>query len=183
MSGQEAVLAEYVFRRSVLETARRYVVFADRLEIHGGGSPVTTTHFLSDVKGIRLKYEHTKQREYYECRIKLARGSVDLRHVSWFAFGKFEDRRETYTPFVKTLLTQLANQTNVDFRGGSMANFIGALIGIPVMATLAAICVTMGKYGLAVLALFFLTLCGWMLGPSRPRRFDPRKPPEDLLPQ
>ncbi|HYH05788.1 MAG TPA: hypothetical protein VEK11_01900 [Thermoanaerobaculia bacterium] len=172
-------LAKYCFRRSVLESGACYSVYDDRLVVEGA---MARTILLSEILTVHLKYEHTKQREYYICRIHTARGRVDLRHVSWAGFNNFEDRRRTYTPFVKTLLAQLAGRPGVHFKAGSMANFIGAIIGLPVMLTLGVLALWRGRYGYAALAGFFVTLCIYMIGPSRPRPFDPREPPEDLLP-
>jgi hypothetical protein len=175
-------LASYTFRQSALEQGRTYSLYADRLVIEGFGLP-PQTYPLSDVQGVRLKYEHTKQREYYLCFIETKRGRLRLRHVSWQSFAKFEDRRATFTPFVKALLAQLARDPAVRFKAGSMVNFIGAIVGIPVMAGLAYLCLTLGRVELALVAGFMLALCVWMLGPSRPRRLDPLAPPPDLLPE
>ena len=64
-----------------------------------------------------------------------------------------------------------------------MANFIGAIVGAPIMAGLLVLCAWLGRFGSAMLAGFMLGLCLLMLGPSRPRRFDPLAPPEDVLPE
>lgn len=173
-------IAQYNFRRSVLERDRTYVLYPDRIEIEGAERP--HVYLLSDVKGVRLKYEHTKQREYYQCLIDTRRGRINLRHLHWQQFARFEDRRATYTPFVKAVLAQLATYPGVRFKAGSMANFISAIIGMPVMAGLVYLCASLGRTGLAVFAGFMFALCVWMVGPSRPRRLDPLAPPADLLP-
>jgi hypothetical protein len=174
--------AQYTFRRSVLEQNRTYSLQPDRVVIEGDGLP-PQSYLFTEVRKVHLKYEHTKQREYYQCFIHTTRGRIALRHVDYVSFGKFEDRRATYTPFVRALLAALANVPGVQFRGGSMTNFIGALIGVPVMAGLAWLCFSLGRYVLALFAAAMGGLALMMIGPSRPRRYDPLAPPEDLLPE
>ena len=183
MSIPDPPLARYAFRRSVLEKEIAYTIDGDRLVIENGPLLGPRFHLLSDVRAVRLKYEHSKQREYYECSIQMKRQRIFLRHLHWRGVMDFEDRRATYTPFVKTLLRELAAYPGVQFRAGSMANFIGAIVGAPIMAGLLVLCVLLGRTGSAVLAGFMLGLCLLMLGPSRPRRFDPLAPPEDVLPE
>ena len=169
-------LARYSFRRSALEQMRTYTLYPDRLEVDGVIYP------LDEVQRVHLKYEHTKQREYYQCFVHTRRGRIDLRHVHWQAFAKFEDRRATYTPFVRALLAETARRPHVHYRAGSMANFVGAIVGIPVMGFLVYLCIVLGQIALAGFAGFMLVLCLLMLKPSRPRRLDPLAPPADLLP-
>jgi len=173
---------QYSFRRSVLEQQRTYTLYPDRITIEGGGIP-EQNYALAEVRKVHLKYEHTKQREYYQCFIHTARGRIALRHVHYVGFADFEDRRKTYTPFVKALLGAAANVPGVRFQAGSMANFIGAIIGVPLMAGLAWICISLDRIGLAVFAGAMGGLSMIMIGPSRPRRFDPLAPPDDLLPE
>jgi hypothetical protein len=172
----------YTFRRSVLEQDRTYSLQPDRIVSEGDGLP-PQSYLFTEVRKVHLKYEHTKQREYYQCFIHTTRGRIALRHLHYVGFAKFEDRRATYVPFVKALLAALANVPGVQFRGGSMANFIGAVIGTPVMAGLAWLCFSLGRLGLALVAAAMGGLALMMIAPSRPRRFEPLAPPEDLLPE
>lgn len=183
MTNPDPPLARYAFRRSVLENELTYTLYGDRLVIENGPLLGPGFHLLSDVRAVRLKYEHSKQREYYQCFIHTKRQRIFLRHVHWRGVMDFEDRRATYTPFVKTLLRELAPYPGVQFRAGSMANFVGAIVGAPIMAGLLVLCATLGRTGSAILAGLMLGICLLMLGPSRPRRFDPLAPPEDVLPE
>ncbi|HVE70292.1 MAG TPA: hypothetical protein VNI54_02905 [Thermoanaerobaculia bacterium] len=176
------MIADYCFRRSVLESGRTYSLFDDRIVIEGMDLQAQT-YLLADVQKVHLKYEHTKQREYYECYIHTRRGRISLRHVSYRGFGDFEDRRKTYTPFVKALLAELARVPGVQFQGGSMTNFVGAIVGLPVMLGLTWLCVSLGRYGLGIFAAMMGGLAGIMIAPSKPRRVDPLEPPADLLPE
>ena len=182
MSPTDEPLARYFFRRSVLESARTYSVYADRIEIEGGGG-VPQIYLLCDVRRVHLKYEHTKQREYYQCVIHTARGRISLRHVDWRGPMDFKDQRATYTPFVRTLLAQLEAYPNVQFKAGSMVNFLAAVLGVPIMAGLGLLAMYHDRNGSAALAGLMMGICLLMIRPSRPRRFDPLAPPDDLLPQ
>ncbi len=177
----DAPIAQYVFRRSVLESGRTYSLYADRIVVEGHGFG-TLIYPLEDVRKVHLKYEHTKQREYYQCFIYTKSGRVSLRHVHWESMGKFQDRRATYTPFVRALLAELARRPSVQFKAGSTVNFVAALLGIPLTAALAWWALSLGYTGRAFLALSLGGLCVWMIGPSRPRRLDPLDPPRELLP-
>jgi hypothetical protein len=183
MSNPEVPLARYAFRRSVLESEVAYALYDDRVVIEGGSALGPRFHLLSDVRKVHLRYEHTKQREYYQCRIHTKGRRIDLRHVHWRGVMDFEDRRATYTPFVKALLTALAPYPGVELRAGSMANFIGAIVGAPIMAGLLWVCASSGRFGGAILAGLMLGICLLMIGPSRPRRFEPHAPPPDVLPE
>lgn len=148
-----------------------------------GAGPAPRVYLLSDVRKVHLKYEHTKQREYFQCFIHTTRGPIDLRHVDYVSFGKFKDQRDTYTPFVKALLAEVARVPGVEFRAGSMTNFVGAIVGTPVMGGLAWLCFSLGRYALAIFAAAMGGLAMMMIAPSRPRRFDPLAPPSDVLPE
>ncbi len=174
-------LAQYAFRRSMIEAERTYTLYPDRLTVEGEGLP-PQVYELSQVRRVHLKYERTKQRAYYQCFIHTDKGRVDLRHVHWQGLANFEDRRGTYTPFVRTLLHTLARYPGIRFDAGSMANFIAAIIGIPLMGILTLLALLVGLLLPALVGLGITVLCILMLRRSRPRRVDPAAPPADLLP-
>jgi hypothetical protein len=176
------MFAHYSFRRSVLEQEQTYSLQPGRIVVEGGGMQ-PRIHLFSEVRKVHLKYEHTKQREYYQCFIHTAQGRIDLRHVHYVTFGKFDDRRATYTPFVKALLAELAGVPGVQFRAGSMANFIAAILGVPLMLGLTWICLSVGRIGLGAFAAAMGGLALMMIVPSKPKRFDPLAPPDNLLPE
>ena len=182
MTDNDAPLARYTFRRSVLEEPRTYSLYGDRIVIEAPQVP-PQTYLLADVQTVHLKYEHTKQREYYQCFIHTKRGRIDLRHVHWQSFGEFEDQRATYTPFVRALLAAVAGVPGVRFKAGSMVNFGCAIAGVPLMAGLMWLCISLGRPALAIFAAVMGGIAVLMIGPSRPRRLDPLSPPAVLLPE
>ncbi len=174
-------LWQYAFRRSAFEPEKMYTLYADRLTVEGAGLPAET-YALQQVRRVHLKYERTKQRAYYQCFIHTDRGRVDLRHVHWQGLMNFADRRNTYTPFVRALLRELARYPGVKFDAGSMANFVAAIIGVPLMAVLTLLALAVGLIIPALLGASITVLCLLMLRRSRPRNVDPAAPPAELLP-
>lgn len=174
-------IPRYSFRRSILESERTYSLYPDRLVVEEGGAPIKS-YGLDSVRGLHLKFERTKQRAYFICHVETDGGRVALRHVHWGGVAAFEDRRATYTPFVRALLVRLADRPGVEFRAGSLLSFVSAIIGLPLMLILGGLAATMGLWPATALAALIVFMCISMLGRSRPRRFDPRNPPDDLLP-
>ncbi|HEV3049966.1 MAG TPA: hypothetical protein VGX50_06645 [Longimicrobium sp.] len=177
-----AALASYSFRRGILEPEKTYTLYPDRLEIAAEGQ--RTEHYpLDHVDTVHLKYERTKQRAYFQCFIHTRQGHrISLRHVHWGGIARFEDRRESYTPFVRAVLQALAGRPGVRFKAGSMLNFIAAILGIPAFAALALLAFSLGSTAPGVFALFMLLLCIPVLRRSRPRSVDPLNPPASVLP-
>lgn len=174
-------LARYAFRRSILESEKTYTLYPDRLEVAAEGEPASV-YPLDRVQSVHLKFERTKQRAYFICHIHTRDGRVSLRHVHWGGVLNFEDRRESYTPFVGALLRALASRPGVHFKGGSLLNFVTALVGLPLMAILGMLAYTAGLWPATALATLMVFICVSLLGRSRPRTFDPADPPADLLP-
>lgn len=177
-----AALARYAFRRSILEPEKTYSLYPDRLQVEVDGAPVQS-YPLDRVDAVHLKFERTKQRAYFQCFIHTPGGRVMLRHVHFAGIASFEDRRETYTPFVRALLAALAQRPGVRFKAGSLVNFITAIVGLPVMLVLGVLAFSMELWPATFLAALMAFICLSMLRRSRPRAVDPRNPPADLLPQ
>lgn len=175
-------LASYSFRRSILEPEKTYTLYPDRLEVAAEGEPAQR-YPLDQVDTVHLKYERTKQRAYFQCFIHTRSGDrVSLRHVHWGGVANFQDRRESYTPFVRAVLRALASRPGVTFKAGSLLNFITAIIGIPAFAVLAGLAFSIGSTAPGLFALFMLLLCIPVLRRSRPRSVDPLNPPASVLP-
>lgn len=174
-------LWQYAFRRSAIEPEKIYTIYPDRLTVEGASLPAQT-YTWPQVRRVHLKYERTKQRAYYQCFIHTDQGRIDLRHVHWQGLMDFTDRRNTYTPFVRSLLRELARYPGVRFDAGSRANFVAAIIGVPLMAGLTLLSLAVGLVLPALLGVFITGLCLLMLRRSRPRVVDPLTPPADLLP-
>ena len=175
------VVAQYSFRQSVLEPEKLYTLCPDRLVVEAPGRP-PEIYDLGSVLRVHLKYNRTKQRGYYECHIRFDRWRLFLRHVHWGGPMSFEDRSASYTPFVRALLRQLGNYPHVEMKAGSMLNFIGAIVGVPLFLALGALTISMQRWTSTGLAALLLMLCLVSISRSRPRRFTGDSPPADLLP-
>lgn len=177
-----ASVAQYSFRRSILESEKTYTLYPDRLEIQGEGSP-PEVHALAQVEKVHLKYDRTKQRSYYNCFIHTAGRRVALRHVHFAGIARFEDRRETYTPFVRALLQAVAQQNpRATLKSGSLVNFIMCIVFLPVVVGVGVLAWSLGSWAGALTMAFFALLCLSMIPRSRPRIVDPANPPANVLP-
>lgn len=177
-----AALASHSFRRSILEKENTYTLYPDRLEIEGEESP-REVHALAQVEKVHLKYDRSKQRAYYNCYIHTPQRKIALRHVHWGGIARFEDRSATYTPFVRALLTAVAQQNpRATLKAGSLANFILGIILLPLLAGVGVLAYTLGSWGGALGMAFLAMMCVGMIPRSRPRAVDPANPPENLLP-
>lgn len=177
-----AAVVRYSFRRSILESEKTYTLYPDRLEVTAEGEPARV-HPLDQVETVHLKYDRTKQRAYFQCFIHTRTDRIALRHVHWGGPMIFQDRRETYTPFVRALLLALADRQRVHFKAGSLLNFVTALVGLPLMLALGLMALAAGLWPATALAALMVFVCLSILPRSRPRSFDPRDPPAALLPE
>lgn len=176
-----AALAQYSFRTSAFESERTYTLHPDRLEVRWEGSQ-GEVYDLSQVQKIHLRYHRTQQRAYFQCFIHTPGRRVMLVHTHWAGIGKFEDRRDTYTPFVRALLLAASKNPGVRLKAGSLPTFITALIFTPVVAVLALAAAWVESWWIA-LGLAFVTLtCISIIPRSRPRTVDPANPPANVLP-
>lgn len=177
-----AAVAQYSFRRSILEKDKTYTLYPDRLEIHGEGSQ-PEVYALAQVEKVHLKYERTKQRAYYNCFIHTPGKKISLKHVHFGGIGRIQDQRETYTPFVRSLLATVAQQNpRVALTAGSLFNFIMCIIFLPVVVGVGVLAWTLGSWAGALTMVFFALMCIGMIPRSRPRTVDPASPPANLLP-
>jgi hypothetical protein len=175
-------LARHSFRSGIHDTEKTYTLYPDRLEItQQGAAPVV--HDLSQVRKVHLKYEKGGSRTYYRCLIDSPnRRRLTILSMHWAGIGNVEDRRDSYTPFVRALLLAVSRNPGVKLKAGSIPNFIAALVFTPVVALLAAAAALMESWWIA-LGLGFLALtCLTMIPRTRPRTVDPANPPASVLP-
>jgi hypothetical protein len=177
-----AAVAQYAFRRSILEPEKTYTLYPDRLEIQGEGSP-HEVYPLTQVSKVHLRYDRSKQRAYYNCFIHTPIRRVVLRHVHFGGIGRFEDRRETYTPFVRALLQAVARQNpGATLKSGSLVNFVMCILFVPLLAGVGVLAFTLDSWAGALGMAFLVLMCLSMVPRSRPRTVDPADPPANVLP-
>jgi hypothetical protein len=176
-----AALATYSFRRSAFDDERDYVLLPDRIEVREGENVVRTLP-LAAIRKVHLRFDPSESRTYYKCNIRADGGGLFLRHNSFQSLGRVEDRGAAYAVFVRALLLRLADQPGVRFRAGSTFNFILSITFIPL--SLWGGWWALGKDPVVpLLGLGLAGLCCWLLPRYRPRSFDPRDPPRNVLPR
>jgi hypothetical protein len=176
-------IAQYAFRRSILESEQTYTLYPDRLEIQAEGTVQPEVYRLAQVDKVHLKYDRSKQRSYYSCFIHTPRKKVALRHVHFAGIARFEDRRDTYTPFVRAVLQAVAQQNpRATLKAGSLVNFIMCIVLLPALVGVGVLAYTLGSWAGALTMAFFALMCIGMIPRSRPRTVDPANPPSNVLP-
>lgn len=177
-----APLAQHSFRRGVLEKEKTYTLYPDRLEITREGV-APEVHSLAEVDAVHLKYERSKQRQYYFCTVRTGRGKIVLRHLHFAGIARFEDRAATYTPFVRALLLAVAQQNpRATLKSGSLFTFIALIVLLPVVLGVAVLAWSLNSVRGVLTMAFIALLCIGMIPRSRPRVVDPANPPADVLP-
>jgi hypothetical protein len=175
-------VAQYTFRRSILEKDKTYTLYPDRLEIHGEGSR-PEAYELAQVETVHLKYERSKQRAYYNCFIHTRAKTISLKHVHFGGIGRIQDQSETYTPFVRALLQAVAQQNpRATLKAGSLFNFIMCILLFPFVVGVGVLAWTLGSWAGALTMAFFALMCIGVIPRSRPRTVDPANPPANVLP-
>jgi uncharacterized MAPEG superfamily protein len=176
-------ISQYAFRRSILESEKTYTLYPDRLEIQAEGTVQPEVYRLAQVDKVHLKYDRSKQRSYYSCFIHTPARKVAIRHVHFAGIARFEDRRETYTPFVRAVLQAVAQQNpRATLKAGSLATFIMCIVLLPMLIAVGVLAYTLDSWGGVLTMAFFALMCIGMIPRSRPRTFDPANPPSNVLP-
>jgi hypothetical protein len=183
-------IAEYSFRRSLLESERQFRLYPDFIVVESEKAGRRRVP-LDCIQEVNLLRHCTRQRDYYQCRLRTdTGGEVFLQHLHVRGILDFEDRSSAYVAFVRALLSVLArNARRVEFRSGSAADFTAVLLYL--------VFVTLLVLGLVANAVLLPTIPAWLmlpvgvyliwrwgarLGPALPRNFHPAAPPPSVLP-
>lgn len=115
-------------------------------------------------------------------------GSIKIRSHHYKGLARFENRRQTYAPFVRDLLRRVANASpDAQFTSGNSAIMIMWLVVAAMMAVLAVVVVMIAyQTGDLPLMAIFILLVGAPLAirevmKGGTKTFDPLDPPEKLL--
>ncbi|HEU0054107.1 MAG TPA: hypothetical protein VFQ39_13065 [Longimicrobium sp.] len=176
-------LAHYRFRRSALEPARSFSLHPDHIEVTGDGFEQHVA--LSDVRQLHLRFVRTRQRDYYQCRVRVADGSVlFLQNVDFRGAARFEKQSAAYSAFVAALhRALLPHREQVVFRSGSATTYIATIL-VTVILTLMLVASLLGGLWLLCLilaAIIFVLLP--IIPRSRPRLYRPESLPSGMLPK
>jgi hypothetical protein len=177
-------------RNSLIDQERSFSLGADALEWRDAAGEGRMAY--ADVRDMRLIGYTSPIGEARQCTLRDRRGGkVKIRSAHYRSLGNFEDRTETYAPFVAALAKRVAAQSpHAKFIAGSTALWIVWLV----LGVLSAIVV-----GLIVLSLFegvppaapaimAVAICAAAVAiairrvrADRARSFDPEAPPQELL--
>lgn len=148
---------------------------------------------LADIIGVRCQFFPTRvQRNRYETLLTLRNGST-LKICNQFYKGvaDFEDRSAPYSTFIKGLHNNLAIQNpQCDFRAGTTpAKFwlyaimmVGILLLLIVLGIVMLVTIPPVAIVKLIIILFYIpTLIRWFKR-NKPRQYDPREIPIDVMP-
>jgi hypothetical protein len=178
-----AALAEYRFRRSALEPARSFALHPGYIEV--AGEDIHHYVPLTDVRQLHLRFVRTRQRDYHQCRVRVADGSVlFLQNVDYRGIAKFEKQSVAYSAFVTALhRALLPHRDQVIFRSGSATTYIATILAVVILSLVLVASLTGGLWllCLALAATIFVLLP--IIPRSRPRLYRPEHIPRDMLPK
>lgn len=174
----------YSFRKSILEKERHYSIGDEALTIEEEDMATERVPFR-DIQQVHLRFHRTKQRDYYQCILKTAsKGKILLQNVHFAGFADFEDRRDTYVPFIRALHTTLAGYPGqIRFEAGSWLTYGFTILMIAVVVILGIGALFGGLWYLTLAAAFV----GWRMLPivprAKPNTYTPTTLPAGLLPE
>lgn len=181
----------YEGRISILEKTRVYEVDATSLGVTDELG--RQSYALCDVTEVRCRFFPTRfQANRYETLLTIRNG-LRLKICNQFYLGiaDFEDRSQPYRDFITTLHARIiANQPSCIYSSGSSpagywlnAIFLGGImllllaLGILMFTSIPMISIVK----LAIFAFFLPRAWSWFKK-NKPRRYDPRQIPADVLP-
>jgi hypothetical protein len=180
----------YSVRRHAFEKERRWTVDGTGLAWQAEDSSGRLAY--SDIASIRLDYGATRADfARFRCHVTGRTGTYTVVSSHFDGPGSFSDRRDTYAPFVRTLIvrTAAANPRCRFHAGVSPARFWAtALLLFVSLIVLATAVLSLGVPALwylylkiAVLIVLLPVAFIWIKR-NRPRRFQPSAIPADVLP-
>lgn len=183
---RRAALATFPVQGSGPDAGLEYVLLADRIETWRG-EHVAATHPLHAIREVRLGFDPSQPRAFYTCTILAAEFEIVLRYSfrNTRADGSFSHfgSSASYEGFVRRLLLQLANLPDVRFRTGSGMEFILFAFFAPVFAGVAVLGFIFREIALVLAGVEIAIAACWMFLGFWPRSFDPRNPPQNVLPR
>lgn len=183
--------AEHQGRLSLAGKERTYTLGEDAIEWQEEGSAGRLPY--TEVLDINLIAYHAARQRALQCKMSGRNGEkLYIRSLHYVGLGNFEDRTETYTPFVRDVLLKVAESApDAKFTVGSTGLWLVWLIFAVILAGVFALMVmilfdaggggaTTALIGMLISVIFGIPIWfGLRRGPSRP--FDPLNPPQDRL--
>ena len=185
-SGAEPALRHSV-RNSLVDSERGYALEPDRLswsEKKGHGSVA-----YAEIASVQLIGYAGSGGGQYQATIRRGNGKpIKIRSHHYVSLGNFEDRGESYAPFIRELCRRIAaSAPKARFLSGSTYLWIIWLVVALLMALVAILAVSAAYLpGAPALPAFLVLLAGapliWREARKGPKTtFDPKDPPPELL--
>jgi len=194
---EEPLIATYSVRSNAFVTERHYIVTTSELlwidGNHEDAKNISGRLLLADILELKLRYSPSRlQNARCTAQIVMRKGgSLILPSGHYTGFAEFEDRTETYEPFIRALAAALS-RSNPDakyLRGYERSSLLlGAMLGTTFLVFMIMLMPVVFAVGAAAIIPLALLLVGG--GPAAlveirrnwPGSFDPLNIPDDLLP-
>lgn len=193
MSTPPPLSAEHTVRVSALEPEKTWALVGDTLLIRTQGQADVSIP-LSAICKVRLAYEPSRfQLGRFRCHLYNSGGRcASIQNGHFKGFASFEERTESYLPFVRTLIPRIASlNPRCEFMSGTShlswwlhALFLGVVFSllIVVLLTLYSAIGPLAILKLFIIAFFIPATIRWFVK-NRPRKFLPLAIPESILPK
>jgi hypothetical protein len=134
-------MATYEARRSLMEGPSTYELSGETLvrTVDGASKQQTT---LADVRAVRINYQPVGVVPFWICQVRTHHGTISIPSANFTGFGRAQDQRAAFRPFVQALTSAIAAQPRtppVAFTrggGGMRAFWLGMVIIFAVMTLL-----------------------------------------------
>jgi len=183
----------YRFRRSVLENEATWTLGPEAIErAEQGAQPFYIPY--RDITELRLSYDPTRfDTDRYRCDVTARRLRHPIMSTSYVSVGNFENRNETYVPFVRSLIARAAAVApNCRFRAGKRpwAYWLQHIFLLSMLILLGVVIATMSGLGvsgmvavkLGIIA-FYIPVAIKYAHYNLPRNITPDSIPAEVLPK
>ena len=178
----------HTVRNSLVDREWTFRLDTDALVIDGKAKQVRVPY--DDIRKVQLIAYANTGGEQYQCALSTgSHGRIKIRSHSYVSLGNFEDRSETYVPFLRELMKRVAaGSPEAEFVSGNTALLVVWLVVLLLfilgLATVALAFVDglagTWKFALTVAVLLVSGPILWRrLRKGEVRRFDPDNPPLD----
>ncbi|WP_346906874.1 hypothetical protein [uncultured Roseibium sp.] len=178
----------HTVRNSLVDRERTFRLGTDALVIDGKAKQARVPY--ADIRKVQLIAYANTGGEQYQCTLSAgAHGRIKIRSHSYVSLGNFEDRSESYVPFLRDLMRRVAAASpEAEFVSGNTALLVVWLVvlllfilglGTVVLGLVDGLAGTW-KFAMMVAVLLIIGPILWRrLRKGEVRRFDPDNPPLD----
>src|SRR5580704_16850309 len=102
-------MATYEARRSLMEHASTYELTGDALTrtVEGATKQQVT---LAEVRSVKITYQPVGVLPFWICQLRTPHGNVSIPSANFTGFGRAQDQRAAFRPFIQALTSAIAAQ-------------------------------------------------------------------------